>query len=328
MTFQSGVWAVDGNQVPAGLARLQLQGATIGSQGVVGHLDCRVTANSPATSGIIISDGAVLILGQETDHQGTYWGFNLGNDTTLTIAATGGSPRSDMIVTRAEDPTWSGTPWGGPASGQIVFPRVISGVSSTATVAPAGMSAIPLARIDMPASTSVVQSSFIKDLRFVANPQRIMQMQSMQGAFVSGLTTTSATTPKNWPDGAAWSIFIPSWATQIVTSWSVNEAQLQLGSTGNVGVKSWVWTVIGSISSPVVIMPQSFIQLTATDGNNTRHTIGGGSTVPIPASIRGTFQTIQFAQQSQATGWSGQMAVDPGSGVTLIYEFQQLATGS
>jgi hypothetical protein len=155
MTFQTAVWAVNANQVDAAFARLMLQSATLGAQGVVGHLDCQVNATTPSpTAGIVITPGQVVVLGQEATYQGSYQGFNIGNDTTLSIAATGGAIRSDMVVIRAEDPTWSGSPWGNPASGQILFPRVISGVAAGSVVPPAGQSCIPLARIDMPASTS------------------------------------------------------------------------------------------------------------------------------------------------------------------------------
>ena len=89
MTFQSSVWAVDGNTVSGALARLQLQASTLGAQGVVGHLDCIVQATTPSpTAGIVITPGQVVILGQETTYQGSYYGWNIGNDTSLSIAAT------------------------------------------------------------------------------------------------------------------------------------------------------------------------------------------------------------------------------------------------
>jgi hypothetical protein len=212
MTFQTPAFAVDGNAESGNFLRLMLQSSSQGAQGVIGALDLVVGPTTPtATAGIVIQPGAMLILGVETPYQGTYYAYNVGTDTTLSIAATGGSARSDMIVARVEDPTWSGTPWGGPASGQIVFPRVISGVSSSATTMPGGQSGIPLARIDMPASTSTVQAAYIHDLRNVAQPQRLMQVIGAQDTTTRNWTVGTAGVI--WPPAATWSVFIPSWAT-------------------------------------------------------------------------------------------------------------------
>jgi hypothetical protein len=316
MTFQSGVWAVDGNTVSGALARLMQQAATLGAQGVVGHLDCQVNATTPSpTAGIVITPGMMVILGQETTYQGTYFGWNIGNETSLTIAATAGAARSDMVVARAEDPTWSGSPWGGPASGQIVFPRVISGVSSSATQAPAGISAIPLARIDMPPSTSVVNQAAIHDLRQVAIPQSFTFQLSAAGPGTGTNWTTGATTVA-WPPGASWPVAIPSWATYLVVMWQVLQAQWVSGwARGN------VWPVFGaSVTAPVLSFPQALCSINA---GAYRVTIGGAATVAIPASLRGTTQTLQFAQAK--AGQNGVMQVDEGSSVTFIGTFQQQA---
>lgn len=325
MTFQTAAYAVDGNAESGNFLRLMLQSATLGSQGVVGHLDAQVKANSPATAGIIITSGAVVVLGSETSFQGSYYGFNVGNDTSLSIAATGGSARSDLIVVRAEDPTWSGSPWGNPATGQILFPRVISGVAPGTLVPPGGISAIALARIDMPASTTTVSAGFIHDLRQVCNPQRIMAMQAVTGPGTTTHSTTS-TTPIQWPTGASWQIQIPNFATSMVVSWSVNEVQWDSG-VGNQVVRGFIFPVIGSsVTAPVVSMPQSMVSFDATTGPF-RHTIGGGGIVAIPASIRGTTQTLQFAQQADGTN-TGTMGFNEGSSVTITYEFQQLAAAA
>jgi hypothetical protein len=318
VTFQSSVWAVDGNTVSGALARLQLQASTLGAQGVVGHLDCIVQATTPSpTSGIVITPGQVVILGQETTYQGSYYGWNIGNETSLTIAATAGSARSDLIVVRAEDPTWAGSPWGGPAAGQIVFPRVISGVSSTATQAPAGISAIALARIDMPASTSVVNAAYIHDLRQVAIPQSFTFQLAAAGPGSASNWTTGASTVA-WPPGASWPVAIPNWATYLVLLWEMNQIQWVSGwARGN------VWPVFGSsVTAPALSFNQALVSIQAAAGPF-RHTIGGASTVAIPASLRGTTQTLQFAQAK--SGQNGVMQADEGSSVAIVGTFQQQA---
>ena len=318
MTFQTAVWAVDGNTESGNFARLMLQSSTAGAQGVVGHLDCIVRATGPATAGIIIGPGAVVIKGTETSYQGSYYGYNVGDDTTLSISATGGAARSDMIVARAEDPTWSGSPWGAPSAGQIIWPRVISGVAAGSVTPPAGTSAIPLARIDMPASTTTVQPSYIHDLRQVSQPQRIMQSFAVIGSGTPVASGTGAGV-QAYPPGASWQVQIPDYATNMVLMWSLNE-MLWAGDTT---VMSLVWPVIGtSVTSPLVTTQQSAINFTPAN-NEWRHTFGGGGNVTIPASIRGTTQTLQFAYQN--AGSTGTMRWGAGCSVTLLAEFQQLA---
>lgn len=318
MTFQIPTYAVDGNSEPANFLRLMLQGASLGGQGTVGHLDCQVNATGPATSGVVITAGSVIVLGQEVANQGSYYGYNLGNDTSLTIAATGGSIRSDMVVVRAEDPTWSGSPWGNPAAGQILFPRVLSNVGAGATVPPGGFSCIPLARIDMPASTSVVQQSYIHDLRSVAVPQRQMQSYAAAGPG-SPSNATTGTVQTQWPPGATWSVQIPSFATTCVVIWQINEAAFV--NVGNGVARGYFWIAVGaSVASPILITP---IVLYSTQDAG-RHCLAGAATIAIPPSIRGTTQTFSFAQYADGTN-TGTLKVDEGSSSYLLLNFVQSA---
>lgn len=299
MTFQTACWAVDGNAQNSNLARLMLLAATLGQQGVIGPLDCIVNQTAVASSGIVITQGNVVVLGQEFTEQGTYYGENLAQDTTLTIAATGGTTRSDLIVVRAEDPTWAGTPWGGSPAAQILFPRVISNVAPGTTVAPGGISAIALARIDMPASTSVVLQSYIHDVRQCANVQGLTQQLNFAGPGTvsnSGNTGTAV----QWPTGASWVVNVPSWATFAVMTWTVTELIYNSGS-GNGTARGNIYPVIGtSVTAPTVSTTPSLYSMTTATGTG-RHTVAGGATPAIPAAIRGTSQTIQFAQQTDGT---------------------------
>lgn len=317
MTFQSAVYAVDGNAESGNFLRLMLQSSNGGVQGVVGATDLLVTATGPATAGIVIAGGACLIAGVETPYQGTYYGYNVGNDTSLTIGATAGSARSDMVVVRAEDPTWSGSPWGNPASGQCIFPRVITGVSSSATTMPGGQSGIPLARIDMPPSVSVVQAAYIKDLRNVAQPQRVLQVIGAQDTVTRNWTV--GTGGVAWPPGASWQVFIPPWATYFKMNWQINDALWQSG-----WARGYVNPFFGtSVGSPNLAMPQTLVSIPAATGPY-RHSISGAFAVTIPASLRNTTQTLQFKQVTDGSQ-VGVLSVDEGSSYAVVYEFQQLA---
>lgn len=322
MTFRADVYAVDGNQIDAVLLRLMNQAASIGAQGVVGHLDCRVQATSPATSGIQITTGGVVILGQEVALQGSYTSWNNGLDTTLSIGATGGSPRSDMIVARAEDPTFSGSPWGGSPGAQIVFPRVLTNVGSGATQPPGGTSAIPLARIDMPSSTSTVQGSYITDLRTVANPQVSTGILYAAGPG-SPTDWTVSTTPHQWPPGASWSVQIPSSATSMIVSYQIVGVVYDSTHTA----RGFINPQFGaSITSPVLTFSQVIVSVPSTSPNG-RLTIGGAAQAAIPASLRGTTQTLKLAQVTDGTN-TGTVAVGEDGGTALTYQFQQLAASA
>lgn len=321
MTFQTAAYAVDGNSESGNFLRLMLQSASNGSQGIVLPTDLLVTQTGVAGAGIIINGGACIVLGQETPFQGSYYGYNVGNDTSLTIAATGGSIRSDMVVIRAEDPTWSGSPWGNPASGQILFPRVISGVSGTATQAPGGISAIPLARIDIPVSTSAITNAMIHDLRFVANPQRLMQMAAANGPG-SAQNWTVGTSGVIWPTTASFSIPIPAWATIMQFHWEMNDMLWQSGFA-----RGFVNPFFGtSVGSPNLSMPTVLVSIPSATGQ-WRHSITGAFGIAIPPALRGTTQTLNFKQVTDGTQ-TGILAADEGSSYSIMYEFQQIASAT
>lgn len=322
MTFQTAAYAVDGNAESGNFLRLMLQSASLGAQGIIGATDLIVGPTTPtATAGIVIQGGACIVFGAETPWQGSYFGYNIGTDTSLSIAATGGSPRSDMIVVRAEDPTWSGSPWGNPASGQILFPRVISGVSGGATVPPGGISAIPLARIDMPASTSVVTAGLIHDLRYVCNPQRILSMGAASGPG-SPVNWTVGTSGVIWPAAFTFSIPIPVWATIMQFQWEMNDLLWNAG-----WARGFINPFFGTnVAAPNLTMPQVLVSIPSASGPY-RHSVTGAFSIAIPAGLRGTTQTLNFKQVTDGTQ-TGTLAADEGSSCAIMYEFQQIASSS
>jgi hypothetical protein len=321
VTFQTAAYAVDGNSESGNFLRLMLQSATSGAQGILGATDLLVTQTGVASSGIIINGGACIVLGIETAFQGSYFGYNVGNDTSLTIAATGGTIRSDMVVVRAEDPTWSGSPWGNPASGQILFPRVISGVSAGATTPPGGISAIPLARIDIPVSTSAITNAMIHDLRQVALPQRILQMGAANGPG-SAQNWTVGTSGVIWPTTATFSIQIPSWATVMQFQWEFNDLLWQSG-----WARGFINPFFGtSVGAPNLTMPSTLVSIPTATGPY-RHSVTGAFSVAIPPSLRNTTQTLNFKQVTDGTQ-TGILAADEGSSYAIMYEFQQLASAT
>jgi hypothetical protein len=123
MTWSQALWAVDGNTLPGSAWRQQLQSATLAAQGIVNPGDLKVTAFGTPGAGVNIAGGACVIVGAEAANQGSYYGVNIGTDT-VSVAATGGTGRSDLIIARVEDPTVAGVSWGwNPATDQLVYTR-------------------------------------------------------------------------------------------------------------------------------------------------------------------------------------------------------------
>lgn len=137
--FQAPIMT-DGAYHSAQQFRMLVRDLARGSEGITEGDDLKVTALSTPGSQVQISDGSGIIRGRDNTFQGSYAVCNVGTET-MDIAPTGGSPRSDMIVLRVEDPEYGGSSLD-PLVDQIEYFQVISNVTSTATVIPDARTAI------------------------------------------------------------------------------------------------------------------------------------------------------------------------------------------
>ena len=327
MTWSSSTYQIDGGSTTSQLWRQALEAACLGDQalgGILNPLDLVVTVTG--TNAVInIAGGGCLIDGQEIADQGMYMGYNVGTDSSLTIAPTSGSPRADMVVIRVEDPTFSGSPWGGSPASQTMFPRVISGVSSTATVPPAGQSCIPICRVNMPASTSVVQQSYITDLRQMANAKQTRQLLQAAGPGTASNWTVS-TSPTAWPALANWSVAIPSWATGIKMHWRLNNVIYTGGGTS--WARGYLYPVFGSsVSAPAQSFAQTLVSVSTASTTYEVLSIEGSADTSVSTALRGTTQTLQFAQVTDGTQ-TGIIEVTEGAMFVVDVEFYQLPVTS
>ena len=283
--------------------RMMIKDLARGNQGVTEGDDMKVTALSTPGAGVQISDGSAVIAGKASPVQGFYTAYNIGSDT-VDIAATGGVGRSDMIVLRVEDPEYEGVR--DPATDPIVFFEVVSNVSSSATTVPSGYSAIPLARIDIPASTATITNAMVKDLRQVANPRRDRRIYTAYPVSSSSLAKTAGY--KDWPADAQWSVPIPAWAGR------ANIVVTMAGISMDTGA---VWvnfqTVIGSRAG----------QDSVLDDNQTgvrRSTEVIADTFTMPSAMRGTTQTLKV-QASPNLPMNGNISVNNGTAIVADVEF-------
>lgn len=313
MTFSLGVWAVDGQTNGASLARLQLQAATNGAEGVVGAGDLVVSATATPSGSVLVGSGACIVAGKEADFQGSYFGYNVG-DQLVSITPTGsGSGRSDLIVARVEDPTVAGTPWThDPATDSLIYARVIEGVSSSTTKAPSDQSAIALARIDIPVSTTNITSAMITDLRsaddnVVEGYGRQFQQRRVQHGVTPIDLAGNIVAPnwENWPD-LTWTIVIPPWATQaqIVGHWG--NAMFQ-SSDGN-GDAQGLHRVHLGIGGTNVYTNTGKYNFNINSSNAQRVGFFNADQVAIPAALRG--QTCNLEMQVQGGGTAGRLRAD------------------
>lgn len=291
---------------PAQQFRMLVRDLASGAEGITQGDDLKVTQRATPGTGVLVADGSGVVRGRANTFQGHYSACNIGA-VDVPIAGTGsGAGRSDMVILRIEDPEYEGSL--NPATDQIAYFQVISNVSASATAIPDGRTGIPLARIDIPASTSTITNAMITDLRKVANPrsQRTLLTQSPT-ALSTDIGGTSGTWT-NFSTAPGWSVPVPDWATTAILSMSVG--QIRYNTAAFFGGLRALFGV--SLATQQVVL----------DDNQTstrRATVVLGDTLTLPASYRGTSPLLRF----QATGYSpnaGKVGVD--SSTTLIADIQ------
>ncbi|WP_433701790.1 hypothetical protein [Nocardiopsis sp. CA-288880] len=327
MAFGS-VYAVDGSELTGPVLRAQLQSATRAGEGIIEYGDLRVRELAVPGTSVRVASGACVIRGKEVSFQGSYYGTNFGEET-VTIPETGASARSDMIVAQVEDPTISGSPWShDPATEPLIYIRVIPGVPSTATTiaetSQPGITAIPLARVDLPASTGTVEQEHIVDLRQMMDERSKVVMRVQRGVspidYAGNITSPDF---ENWPNLVWDDVDIPVWATQVQIDavWGQTgffpddysgsgstdargEARVSLGVTGNVVRSAW--------------SSYNFNQLSPTNG--IRVAIFNSDQVLIPAAMRGITTSLQMQVSGDPLA-GGRLRADGASNYRVTLNF-------
>lgn len=287
--------------------RMLVRDLANGAEGITQGDDLKVTQRATPGGGVLVADGSAVVRGRANTFQGSYAACNIGA-VDVPIAATGaGVTRSDMVILRVEDPEYEGTL--NPATDQIAYFQVISGVSSSATTIPDGRTGIPLARIDIPASTSTITDAMITDLRSCANPRRRRSVFTQSPTALS-TAIGSSTTYSYFSTAAGWNIAIPDWATKLIVKIDVSPIRYDLGN---------FW---GQISATYgASLATQAITLDDNQGTGTRRIPAIiADTLTIPASYRGTTQLLRVRAAALSTGQTGRIYVD--SGTTLVADMQ------
>jgi len=295
---------------PAQQFRMLVRDLGNGAEGITQGDDLKVTQRSTPGGGVTVGDGSGLVRGRANTFQGHYSVCNIGA-VDVDIAATGaGAGRSDMVIVRVEDPEYEGSL--DPQVDEIAYFDVISNVSSSATAIPDGRTGIPLARIDIPASTSTITSAMITDLRKVANPRR---QRSLLTQSPTGMSTGigSSTTYSYFSTAAGWNIPIPDWATKVIVKIDVSPIRYALGD---------FW---GQISATFgSSLPTQSIFLDDNQGTGVRRIPAIiADTLTLPASYRGTTQLLRVRAAGLNAGQAGRIYVDSGTTLAADVQFEE-----
>ncbi|MFE2578858.1 hypothetical protein [Streptomyces sp. NPDC059378] len=306
MTLIQPPMMTNGGTHPARTMRMMIRDLSRGAQGVTEFNDLKVTQQTTPGAGVQVGDGSGVIRGFAWG-QGSYTQYNVGT-ALVHVAPTGATPRTDMVVLRVLDPEYEGSL--NPATDDIGFFDVVSNVSSTATQPPAGMTAIPLARIALPANCATVTDAMITDLRQIANPRRDRQLYTAFPAALSELTY-SDNQWRTWPAPAKWSIAVPSWAVSAKIVTTIAGLRLTVAD-----VYAKMHQVFGTVQG----------QDTAIDddqgANTRRNTIVLADSLSIPAAMRGTVQNL-YLQTYMSTSETGNLGVDAATSLIADVEFQE-----
>lgn len=289
--------------------RAMVQDLARGAEGITEGTDLKVTQlGTPGTS-VQVASGSGVVRGRVNAFQGSYAVRNQGADT-VPIASTGGSPRSDMVILRVEDPQYEGTL--NPEVDDINYFQVISNVSSSATAIPDGRTGIPLARIDIPASTSTITNAMIKDIRKIANPRRETRQLTQSPGSTSTAITGTTYAYAYFSTAAGWNITIPAWATT---------ARIRVDIAGLRIVGDLLYGVVrANFGSSLSLQP------TVIDDNQVsavrRIVTIAADTLTIPDAYRGTTQLLR-AQAAGGPNNQASIYVDGSTTLVATVEFEE-----
>lgn len=321
MTFPGVPWFIGGGaENPPEAARLLAHVAGRGDRGVLTAADCVPSPLAVPGGGIRIGPGALILPnGKPNAAAEAYLGRN-PDDHIVIIPPTGGSARSDLIYYVIRDPQYSDEP--DPASvadGPYEFVERVPVPAGTKTVAdaitagalPAGITALELARVDLPASTGTVTQAHITDLRSIPAPR------SRRRAFTAAPTGTNNLNVSTWatfPPAASWTVSVPAWATHAVVH--IVEAGLVYGTNAaNGGFRVVIGTGSGALIGQTVSWSVDAVSGTA------RGDFHAADTLVIPAAMRGTNQTLAM-QGARASG-SGVLTSNQYVMIIADIEFQE-----
>ncbi|MEV0444617.1 hypothetical protein AB0I84_04350 [Streptomyces spectabilis] len=215
-------WFVEGTATSEETLRLVVAAAAGGGEGIVAPADLVVAALEVPGSSVQVGTGAMIASRPRSGAGGQAYAARLPTPDLADIEPTSADgPRSDLVIARIEDP-YGGEMWPlpeDPAVGPYVHTRVISDVPPGAASiqdVDASSTAVTLARIDVPASTSVITQGMITDLRRLARPRSHTVRRYLHSVWPAPDDLGPIVDAwEDFPLGARWQESAPAWATHV-----------------------------------------------------------------------------------------------------------------
>ena len=350
MAFDVVPWAIGGGAtLDEGIGRMLPHFMFQGQEGVLSATDLEVKALATPGGSIRVSPGGFVILGRYSGQlYEAYLGRNKSDHVVSVDTNNTASSRSDLVIARIPDPYVPGSPFPAPPSpsvGVFAEPYIIKGVpSTTRNLQQIGnsWSAIPLARIDIPAFTSTITQAYIVSLRTKVGPPPppatpppviiIIDQDSPENPeyqfnkVVSGPVTPDTFTSsqvnvwRTWPTftGSSFNVPIPRWATHMDAIYTFYNAQYDNAIWGETRLEIGN----GELYSPTVMYDFNYH---GGPGPERDQIVAGGGTISIPSSIRGKVKRFRMNARSLGVPAShtGTLSVYRGTLLRLEVQFKE-----
>lgn len=249
----AGVWAIDGVEVPASVARMLAYVAGGGAEGIVEPGGLKVQPLAVPGTSVRVMPGAAMVKNRYPGGSLQSYPIYEQVQQTVPIVATGsGGGRADLVIARVRDPQYVAGAAG------VTF-EVIQGVpasSGAAYVESLAYPALALARVTIPASTATITAGMITDLRALARPRTSLWRRSSTAPGTGSLTST---TRVRWPN-IVHQVPVPSWATHVNVKADISGAY----AGGSAAANLFVSVGTSGVSSSAAIDTSTAARLSST----------------------------------------------------------------
>lgn len=308
----------------AEVMRSMLAASTSGAEGIVTPGDFKVQQLPVPGTGVRVAPGNALIRNSYGGGGAQTYAARAGSQTEVPIEATGSAGgRADMVVARIDDPTYVGGAFD-PLTFEAARFEVVSGVAANQSGVAnlnLGYPAIPLARINIPASTGTITTAMITDLRSVALPrlQRHLFTHNLSPEESDYINpTVGDEMGEAWPN-VYWEFSIPTWATRVRVRALLGGVRVEEKSPNNYGN---LFVRFGTV--PTGFSTQYGRWDNSMAGGITRQTFMVADDRSVPSSFRG-IDSRAYIRATRKNDNNNVPLLDTFSSISLDLEFYETA---
>lgn len=327
MTFDNAAWSIDGTLVKSSQARTAVFSDSGGVEGIVQKGDFKVTQLGSPGNGLLIAGGAGMILNRyqgSTPNQ-TYVVTNPAAHTVSSAIVSNPAIQTYVVAVAVGDPEYSQTghpymlstdpPDGAENTFQYVRPIVVLESAFNARNYPA----IALARLVVPANTTVLTNAMLTDLRKLARPRTELKMEHVPGPVSTNTLNGGggvAGTYERWPNVAVVTVTIPSWAVRAKIMGFIEGITLTKAGTAN--LRAYV-------EGTALVTPVTNIDENDPGTGNDRRSYNYAGEMDV-TSIAGTTKTFSIQATPTTTPSKGALVTNSASSVAMQVYFEEQPT--